>query len=125
MHELLLTMEPFLYYFLTCTAILLLVVSYKFGKAVLEFFSAVLFMIMGGSFLLTDIKTFGGQSITVNSSTANLSVYAWNTTYLSSQASTGFSWNVWGIVFILLGFYLLFDGVYRLSNVAGFKLGEA
>ena len=118
-------MEPFLYYFLTATALVLLVISLKFGKAVLELFSSVLLMVVGGSFLLTDITTFAGQSFTQNSSVANLTVYALNYTYATSQTSTGFSWNVWGIIFVLLGFYLLFDGGYRLATATGNAMGEA
>jgi uncharacterized membrane protein len=118
-------MDAFLYYFLTATALVLLIISYKFNKAVLEVFSSVLLMTVGGSFLLTDIKTFAGQSFTQNSSIANLTVYNLNYTYATSQVSTGFSWNVWGIMFVLLGFYLLFDGGYRLATATGNTMGEA
>ncbi len=118
-------MEPFLYYFLTGTALALLVISYKFSKPVVEFFSAVLLMITGGSFLLTDFTTPVGQSITALSPSENLTTNALNYTQASSHVATGFSWNIWGIVFILLGFYLLWDGVYRLSKVTGVNMGEA
>lgn len=106
-------MYPITAYFLVGTALVLLLLGYSFKRFVLVIFSGVLFMFTGFSFLNTNVVTSIGEYSVTNSSLVNVTITNSSLVYTNT---TGISQYPYGIVFILLGFFLLFDGAYKIAK---------
>jgi hypothetical protein len=104
-------------YFLVGLALLLLIIGYAYKRYILLLFSGTLFIIFGFSLFATNLLSQVGEYVVANTSQVNVTLS--NSTFLY-QNTTGITEYVYGIIFILLGFYLLFDGAYGLA-----KFGEA
>jgi hypothetical protein len=108
---------PIIAYLLVGLGILLMFLAYHYQRYILLLFSSGLFFFVGFSFLTTNLLSKVGDYSSTNSSVVNLTLT--NLTHIY-QNNSGINQYPFGILFILLAFFLVFDGVYSLT-----KIGDA
>lgn len=118
-------MDVWLIYLIIGSSLGFLAISYKAERPIIGMFSGVLLFFVGLSLFMTNIQMPSGQSITSNQTSDNLTYYEVTQQYNLINDNSGISNQAWGILFIVFGFWIIGEAVWRLMKTPKVKSTES